>query len=322
MGNPRIENLKVDFPLVLDGGLSDELVRMGLNFQSRLWTASALITQPQTIVQAHLNYLRAGARCMTTASYQATIPGFQSLGYSQEEARNLILKSVDLAHEAIEIFHKDSKRTEACYVAASIGPYGAFLADGSEYQGRYEVHDRVMEEFHSERIHLLDNSGADFLAVETIPSYREMEVIAEILKDTQTPAWVSFSCRDVAHISDGTPVTKCVESLKDHPGIFAIGVNCTSPRFISGLLKELKSAMGDKKLIAYPNSGEKYNVKSQSWDGQYHHDINEDKIRDWLNLGVDIIGGCCRVGPDLIRMMAVQVADYKNYVPSDPNDDA
>ncbi len=293
--------MNINYPLLLDGGLSNELEKQGCDLGQKLWSARFLETDPEAIIQAHLSYLRAGAQCIITSSYQATIPGFTEIGYDKATAETLIMKSVLLAEEAIERFASTGFYGNKPLIAASIGPYGAYLADGSEYNGNYGVSGKELKEFHQSRIELLDRSNADFFACETIPSFKETLELSDLLRETSKPAWISFSCKDELHINDGTPISKCAALLASHPNIFAIGVNCTAPEYISGLITSLKSESGSKKIVIYPNSGEEYNAESKTWTGISDPEPFIAMVKEWLVLGTDIIGGCCRVGPDQIR---------------------
>ena len=289
------------YPLLIDGGLSNQLEKQGHDLNHKLWSAKLLESEPEAIIKAHLAYLEAGAQCITTASYQASIPGFMSIGYDMATAESLIKKSVHLAEKAIKRFHlKGSKPI----IAASVGPYGAYLADGSEYHGNYGISEETLREFHEHRISLLDHSNADILACETIPSFKETIVLANILKDMNKQTWVSFSCKDEFHINDGTPIEDCVDILSDHPNIFAIGVNCTSPKYISGLVKAIKPKIKDKRIIVYPNSGDVYNAETKVWSELSSSEQLLDQAKEWINLGVDIIGGCCRIGPKDIKSLS------------------
>jgi homocysteine S-methyltransferase len=289
------------YPLLIDGGLSNQLEKQGHDLNHKLWSAKLLESDPEAIIKAHLAYLEAGAQCITTASYQASIPGFMSIGYDMATAESLIKKSVHLAEKAIKRFHlKGSKPI----IAASVGPYGAYLADGSEYHGNYGISEETLREFHEHRISLLDHSNADILACETIPSFKETLVLANILKDMNKQTWVSFSCKDEFHINDGTPIEDCVDILSDHPNIFAIGVNCTSPKYISGLVKAIKPKIKDKRIIVYPNSGDVYNAETKVWSELSSSEQLLNQAKEWINLGVDIIGGCCRIGPKDIKSLS------------------
>ncbi|MFN0126501.1 MAG: homocysteine S-methyltransferase [Verrucomicrobiales bacterium] len=293
----------ITYPLLLDGGLSNELERQGCHLNQNLWSAKFLESNPEAIILAHLSYLESGARCIITASYQATLPGFMALGYDKPSANKLILRSVQLAEEARSRFLSSNAQASTPLIAASIGPYGAYLADGSEYRGDYALSDQEFTDFHEPRIHLLAHSTADLLACETIPSFREARVLSEMLKSINKPAWVSFSCKDGNHISDGTPIEKCAALFARHPTVFAMGVNCTSPELISDLIRSIKTQSGKKKIIVYPNSGAVYHAESKTWSGLSELASCELMAKEWMDLGADIIGGCCGIGPQQIKAM-------------------
>lgn len=291
------------YPFILDGGLSNVLEAKGCNLNHKLWTASLLEKNPEAIIKAHLEYIKAGAKCITTASYQASIQGLTDLGYSGESAKRLILKSVELAEIAVQRSIDLGIIQAKPLIAASIGPYGAYLADGSEYRGNYGVTDEALYEFHFERIMLLYKSNIDLLAIETIPSFQEVKVLADILTQVEKPAWVSFSCKDEKHLNDGSKIHESAALLKNHAGVFAVGVNCTHPKYISAIIKNLKESIGEKKIVVYPNSGEAYNATTKTWLGTSDPNSYVEMAKEWLALGADIIGGCCRIGPEHIRKM-------------------
>ena len=314
--------MNITYPLLIDGGLSNELERQGCNLNQKLWSAKILESNPEAIILAHLNYLEAGAGCIITSSYQATIPGFMAIGYDMNAAGSLILKSVQLAEEARSRFMSLNPQAPRPLIAASIGPYGAYLADGSEYRGDYLISDHELADFHKPRIGLLNYSAADILACETIPSFREAKVLSEILKTTEKPAWISFSCKDGKHISDGTPIQDCAAYFVNHPNVFAIGINCTSPVFISELIQAVKSNAGNKKIIVYPNAGAIYNADTKTWSEISVPDSCEVMAKEWIALGADIIGGCCGVGPQQIKAMGkiisqIDAVDFKRMGPKD-----
>jgi homocysteine S-methyltransferase len=295
--------MNITYPLLLDGGLSNELERQGCDLNQNLWSAKLLESNPEAIILAHLAYLESGAGCIITSSYQATLPGFMAIGYDERFASELILKSVQLAEEARNRFLSLHPQASKPLIAASIGPYGAYLANGSEYRGDYAISDQELTAFHQPRINLLDHSTADILACETIPSFQEAKVLSEILAHAKRPAWISFSCKDGKHISDGTPIKKCAAYLAHHPTVFAIGVNCTSPEFISALIRSIKTKSADKKIIVYPNSGAVYHADSKTWSGLSDPSSCALMVKEWIGLGADIIGGCCGIGPEQIKAM-------------------
>jgi homocysteine S-methyltransferase len=292
------------YPFIIDGGLSNVLEEQGCDLNHKLWTASLLEKNPEAIIQAHFDYLKSGAQCITTSSYQASIPGLIDNGYSRDAAEAIIIKSVQLAEIAIRRAKSLGIINSMPLIAASIGPYGAYLADGSEYRGNYGVSDEILRSFHLEKIKILDRSNADLLACETIPSFQEAKVLSDIINHVDKPVWISFSCRDVEHINDGSKIKNCVSLFRNHPKVFAIGANCTDPKYISGLIRNIKESSGDKKIIVYPNSGEAYNAKSKTWIGVSKPKFFAEMTKEWSKLGADIIGGCCRIGPEHIRRMS------------------
>lgn len=304
--------MNITYPLLLDGGLSNELERQGCDLNQKLWSAKLLESNPEAIILAHLAYLESGARCIITSSYQATLPGFMAIGYDEHSARGLILKSVLLAEEARTRFLSVKPQESKPVIAASIGPYGAYLADGSEYRGDYKISDQELIEFHTPRINLLDDSSADILACETIPCFQEARVLSEILENAKKPAWISFSCKDGKHISDGTPIATCAAYFEHHPVVFAIGVNCTSPEFISELIRSIKMKSGNKKIVVYPNSGAVYHAESKTWSGLTDLSSCESMVKEWMESGADIIGGCCGIGPQQIKAMSKIISNMES----------
>jgi len=288
-------------PLIIDGGLSNVLESQGFDLTHKLWSAKLLDSHPEAIIKAHLTYLEAGAQCIITSSYQASIQGFLDAGFDEKTAKQLLLKTVDLAEKAVEDYIRTTESNFRPLIAASIGPYGAYLANGSEYRGDYGVTDEVLQAFHQERLYLLDETNADFFACETIPSYQEAKILATILKKTAKPAWISFSCKDGRHINDGTKMADAVSLLQDHPNVFAIGVNCTEPKYISSLIKIIKTNAPSKRVVIYPNAGLAYDATTKTWSGTASPDTFVAETKEWVDLGADIIGGCCQIGPKYIE---------------------
>lgn len=293
--------------LVIDGALATELERRGCDLKDDLWSAKILLEQPEFVKQVHLDYFKAGADCAITASYQATIEGFAKRGLSRKEAMNLIQESVNIAIEARDEFWANpANRTgrEKPFVAASVGPYGAFLADGSEYRGHYGLSEKDLMDFHRPRMQALIEAGADMLACETIPSLLEAQAIARLLKEfPNTSAWFSFSARDEKHISEGQVFADCAELLADRPQIAAIGINCTSPKFIPSLIREAKKVT-EKPILVYPNSGETYDAAKNDWSGEPILESFGEQAQEWFDAGARLIGGCCRTTPEDIKGIA------------------
>jgi homocysteine S-methyltransferase len=293
--------------LILDGGLATELEKRGADLDDPLWSARLLLENPDLIRQVHHDYYAAGADVAVTASYQASFPGLMKRGLSRTEAARLMAASVRLAHEAREIFWSDAGNRVGRLrplVAASIGPYGAHLHDGSEYRGDYGVGRAELMAFQRERMSVLAEAGADLLACETIPSRLEAEVLLELLEEfPDVRAWLSFSCRDGAHISDGASFADCAQLTNASQQIVAVGLNCTPPQYAEALVRAAVAATA-RPVLVYPNSGEQYQVEGNRWLPGEGVDDFVAAARRWHAAGARLIGGCCRTGPGEIEGIA------------------
>ena len=273
-------------PLLLDGGLATTLEAMGHDLRDPLWSAKLLFEDPEAIVSAHRTFADAGAEVLTTASYQASLPGLRARGFDEVAAAELLTLSTSLARRAVA--------GRPIWVAASAGPYGAFLADGSEYRGDYGVDLKTLVEFHRGRLPAL--ASADVIAFETVPCRLEAEAIAQAcdVLPPEQPVWVSFSARDDAYACSGEAIELCVASVLANPRVAAVGINCTAPEHVQGLLRRI-GAITDLPLVAYPNAGRRYD------DGAWHGNPIDPAVfgqltRSWIAEGARLIGGCCQIG--------------------------
>ena len=293
---------------ILDGGLATQLEARGEDLGDTLWSARLLLDAPALIGQVHADYLLAGADCIITASYQATVPGFMSRGLSEIEAKKLLGFAVALAVEERDKYWSALAKGERArrirpLVAASVGPYAAYRADGSEYTGNYDLGEADLVEFHRERWFVLAESAADIMACETIPVFDEARALARLLMETpEWSAWFSFTCRDGQHIVDGTPIHECASFLSEFEQVAAIGVNCSPPHIIPSLIEELRKAT-DKLIVVYPNSGEVYDVQRHLWRGEAVPAEFGTYSREWRKLGAAAIGGCCRTTPAHVQQI-------------------
>ncbi|HTE74188.1 MAG TPA: homocysteine S-methyltransferase [Actinomycetes bacterium] len=282
--------------VVLDGGLATELEQRGHDLSDDLWSARLLRDDPDEVRATHLAFFRAGARVATTASYQASVAGFVAHGVPADEAAALIRSSVTLAREAaLTAEHEDGLRRE---VAASVGPYGAVLADGSEYTGDYGVSDRALRDFHAPRLELLVEAGADLLAVETVPSEQEATVLLGLLAELPagTRAWLSLTCADGRTTRRGEDAASVFRLAADVDVLVGVGVNCTSPEHVEELVAAAAAGSG-RPGVAYPNSGEAWDGQARRWEGgPAGAAVDPAAARRWVALGARYVGGCCRVG--------------------------
>lgn len=302
--NPLETILKNQHIAIVDGAMATELEARGCDLNDDLWSARVLLEQPELIRAVHLDYFNAGADIAITASYQATVEGFARRGLTREQSLDLIKKSVQLAQEARDEFWAKAENREnrvRPLVAGSVGPYGAFLADGSEYRGDYNLSEDELIAFHRPRIEALIASGADLLACETIPCLIEARALIRLLSEfPNTFAWFCFSAKDGEHISNGERIADVAAFLDKQPQAIAIGINCTSPLHIPSLIREIK-ANTNKPIIVYPNSGEYYSAVTNTWHGETSCDKFGLQSKEWYANGARLIGGCCRTTPGHIR---------------------
>ncbi|XP_059649466.1 homocysteine S-methyltransferase 2-like [Cornus florida] len=307
---------------VIDGGFATELERHGANLNDPLWSAKCLISSPHLVRRVHLDYLEAGANIIISASYQATLQGFEAKGLSREEGEALLRRSVEIAREALDIYRDrgakiswdvlengNIMKQRPVLIAASVGSYGAYLADGSEYSGIYgdSVTLETLKDFHRRRVQILAESGADLIAFETTPNRLEAKAYAELLEedDIKIPAWFSFSSKDGTNIVSGDSLLECASIAHSCKQVVAVGINCTPPRFIHGLIQSIRKVTS-KPILVYPNSGETYNADRKEWV-QTTGVADEDFVSyvgKWFDAGASLVGGCCRTTPNTIRAIS------------------
>lgn len=282
--------------IILDGGLASELERRGADLRDPLWSAKLLIDNPDLIRQVHEDYFAAGADVGTSASYQASFLGFASRGVTPKQAADLMRLSVRLVREARDRVKPAGK------VAASIGCYGAFLADGSEYRGDYDLSADELVDWHRPRLETLLGENPYYLACETIPCLAEAEALARLVDEYGTPAWISFSCRD-GKLASGESFADAIALVAAAKNVIAVGVNCVPPETVDSLLRTARPLTA-KPLIAYPNSGGVWNADTKSWGpGETPLDWAAAAVR-WRDAGAAFIGGCCRTTPETIGRIA------------------
>ena len=283
--------------VVLDGGLSTALEEQGADLGGSLWTARLLAEEPWRIADAHRAFFDAGAQVATTASYQASVDGFVAAGVDPDDARALITRSITIAREVRDEL-VDAR--PGLRVAASVGPYGAYLADGSEYTGRYGVPASRLRDFHGPRLELLASAGPDLLAVETIPDADEVEVLVPLLEDLGLPAWVSYSVRGGATCA-GQPLDTAYAVLAGSTCLVAAGVNCSDQADVLDAVRHAVTATG-LPAVAYPNRGGSWDAEAKRW--QYGDPVDLTLVDAWVDSGARWVGGCCGNGPTEIAALA------------------
>ncbi|MXM63837.1 homocysteine S-methyltransferase [Streptomyces sp. HUCO-GS316] len=281
--------------VVLDGGMSNQLESAGHDLGDELWSARLLAERPEAITEAHLAYFEAGADVAITSSYQATFEGFARRGIGRERAAELLALSVELARAAAR--QAGAKGiTRPLWTAASVGPYGAMLADGSEYRGRYGLSVAELERFHRPRLEVLAAAGPDVLALETVPDADEAEALLRAVSGLGVPAWLSFSAAG-DRTRAGQPLEDAFALAADVEEVIAVGVNCCAPEDVDRAI-EIAARVTGKPVVVYPNSGETWDAEARAWAGR--STFAPEQVRGWRESGARLIGGCCRVGPEAI----------------------
>jgi homocysteine S-methyltransferase len=270
---------------LIDGGLSTELERIGTQFHGELWTGHALLDNEASVQAAHRNFVDSGAEVVTSASYQLSRQGFQEIGLTPDEADRALQASIEIARAAVA--------QSACMVAASVGPYGAVLHDGSEYRGQYEVSQAQLEDFHFERIEVLLASKPDLLAVETIPNVLETKALANVLKNFAIPFWFSFTASSESTMWSGENIQEAAGVISGLENLVAAGVNCVDAKHVAALTKSIHSVTGAP-AIAYPNGGGKWDSDSGTWSDKSDRSLAE-WIPIWRDTPIEWVGGCCGV---------------------------
>ncbi|MFG3512332.1 homocysteine S-methyltransferase [Streptomyces bobili] len=285
--------------VVLDGGMSNQLESAGHDLSDELWSARLLAERPEAITEAHLAYFEAGANVAITSSYQATFEGFAKRGIDRQEAARLLTLSVELAQEAARQA-RDKGVRQPLWVAASVGPYGAMLADGSEYRGRYGLTVDELERFHRPRLEVLAAAGPDVLALETVPDAEEAEALLRAVRGLGVPAWLSYSIAG-DRTRAGQPLEEAFAPAAEADEVIAVGVNCCAPEDVEGAVATAARVTG-KPVVVYPNSGEAWDAEARAWNGR--STFAPEQVLAWRNSGARLIGGCCRVGPDAVASIA------------------
>lgn len=284
--------------------MASELENRGYDISGHLWSAHSLEKTPQAVEAVHFDYLQAGADCLITASYQISFPGYAAAGYSRKQTIASLKKSVQLATQARDRFMATQPPGAVKpLIAASLGPYGAYLHNGAEYHGNYNCTLEELARFHRERLAVLATTNADLIAAETIPSLDEARTIVQVLRAFPSIGmWISFSCRDGLHTNHGERLAEAAAELDKEPQVVAIGVNCTAPEHISSLIRQIRQNTA-KAIVVYPNSGEGWDAERRCWIPRPGLMDFGALAQEWLAAGANWIGGCCRTGPEQVRQI-------------------
>ncbi|WP_347103508.1 homocysteine S-methyltransferase [Streptococcus thermophilus] len=303
--------LENNYPLILHGALGTEMEALGYDISGKLWSAKYLLEKSEVIQELHETYVAAGADLITTSSYQATLPGLVEAGLTEKAAEQIIALTVRLAKAARDKVWGALNETEKAkrpypLISGDVGPYAAYLANGSEYSGDYgQITINELKDFHRPRIQILLDQGVDLLALETIPNRLETQALIELLAEEfpEAEAYMSFTVQIPDAISDGNSLAEMAKLVSQSNQILAVGINCSSPLLYNQALSFLKNT--GKALITYPNSGEVYDGDSQTWKSKDKDALTlVEHSKYWhAHFGVKILGGCCRTRPNDIKAL-------------------
>jgi homocysteine S-methyltransferase len=284
-------------PILLDGGLATTLEARGHDLSSELWSAAILTEKPDEIMAVHRAFIDAGSEIITTSSHQASYLGLALAGFTHDETTHILRSAVLLAREAAV--------ADGVLVAASVGPYGAVLANGAEYWGHYGLSAKALRTFHRERLKVLIGSGADLVAFETMPDLDEVEILLDLMSSDHPdiPYWVAFSCQDETSTNAGQNFADAVRVVSGSDACIAVGVNCSSPRFVTPLLQSAAKARGEKPFVVYPNAGRTWDAPNRRWLDGGTDRFAASTVREWVTNGARLIGGCCGIGPSGIATL-------------------
>ena len=278
---------------LLDGSLSYPIESRGHGLNSKLWTAKILIDNPKVIEDIHVEYINSGVDYISTSSYQLSVKTLKAEGYNISEIENIFKKSVSVAKKALLRTKKKNIK-----ILGSFGPFATYLADGSEYTGVYNTKDETIKEFHLENLKIINKLDIDILLYETIPCLREISILNNLLKLSEKEVWISMTCNNAMKLRDNSSLKKACKILSQSKNISTIGLNCFDPSMTKIAIEKLR-LYSNKKVLVYPNSGEKYNCENKTWLGK--NKFNDQSISNWIEESPDIIGGCCRIGKEEIK---------------------
>jgi homocysteine S-methyltransferase len=313
-------NVFADKPyLLLDGALGTCIEHKGDVLDPYLWSADHLLRNPSLIQQIHEEYLRAGANVVTTSSYQISYEGFSHKypSFTTKKVDELLNLSTQLARNAVSnVVSSSSVLPQNRFVAASIGCYGAHLANGSEFFGGYNhLSIEQLKLWHLPKLEVLCSTLPDILAFETIPILSEVKAIVSLINEGESsisslPCWVSISCKSSTQLNGGESiedVCRAIEDPSDTNGStydkIATGVNCTAPDHINDIILTLtENCHKNRPIVVYPNRGDFWNAETNSYDDPVRWTPEEfaNASLQWYKSGASMLGGCCKTDPSFI----------------------
>ncbi len=287
---------------ILDGGMGRELKRIGAPFAQPEWSALSLIEAPTYVAQAHQNFIDAGAQIITTNAY-ALVP------FHIGEQR-FFEHAYDLAQTAAKIA-RDCATTDKVKVAGCLPPaFGSYLPDAFIRDKAEEILAPLIQ---------AQEPFIDFWLIETASSIIEAETAINIIqKHSSKPIWLSFTLNNRDDMAQ-SPSLRSSETLGSiSPFLFdvdAILFNCSQPEEMEDAIKSIRALSPTIQIGAYANNFAEIKRKHKANEGisDTRNDITSkaylEFTKSWVNAGANIIGGCCGITPEHIKMLSDH---YKN----------
>lgn len=288
-----LERLQRPEPIIVDGATGTELARRGLDTNTPIWSALALMEAPHIVEQVHADYLAAGAEVILTNSFRTHRRNLDRLGLGAEAAR-LTTLAVAIAQKAVRTGGRPA------WVTGSMSP----LEDSYSPEIIHTRETYLAE--HREMAANLAAAGVDLLIAETMNTVAESAAAAEAASATGLPFGVSWVTADDGRLLSGEEIAEAVAAVAPFGPSF-LAINCTPAPVIGKALQALRAA-SDLPLGVYANIGHTDTV--DQW--QHTHDFSPTEYSacaaEWLSQGVTLIGGCCNTTPEHITALRAVAA--------------
>jgi S-methylmethionine-dependent homocysteine/selenocysteine methylase len=279
--------------VILDGATGTELERRGAPMDEAAWDAAALLTHPDMVREVHEDYIRAGADVIITNTFATARHVLEPAGMG-ERFRELNIRAVTLAKEA-----RENATERPVFIAGSISTFTA------RYDYSYEPRAERARANYREQAEVLAESEADVIALEMMRDIEQTTYALEAAVSTGLPVWVGFSCKST---DEGTIVLwdgdhTLTEAMERIPplGASLVSIMHTLTEDTAPALRDMSERWSGP-VGAYPHSGEFIMPNWQFIDMISPEDFAR-QAQGWLEMGVQLIGGCCGIGPEHIRQL-------------------
>ena len=290
--------------IVLDSGISTELERRGAKMRDTQWSGSVSIEAFDLLVDTHTAYIDAGADVITVNSYASSRLVLDNTK-SEENFKEINRKNIEAALEA-----REKSGVKDILIAGSISHQASWQRDGTRVKAQIEtqIPDCELHDAFNEMIGFHENGGVDFLLLEMMNIPYRMKPLFDCVSLSRLPVWCGFSAKRKTQNSEITSwhdenisFEEIVKLSLDYK-FDVLGIMHTSVDLISDCIQIIKKHHSGA-VMAYPDSGY---FKSPNW--QFSEVISPSELIEfalpWVDNGVNIIGGCCGLGPEHTKQLA------------------